>query len=170
MDQTKLTIIGWQKFMSALGNIAAAQSAKKIGKYNESVAYQEAQYLRKKAAVQQKVYDTIEKPRFIEAQERQFSNFFVDALNTGAEYREGTTPFLVGLKNKQNQLFDLALADYNSEVAQNDIINQSILIQARGQGERYKGELTARSEMFKAAGSLLTMGYKSQDAGRLVIS
>ena len=55
--------------MSALGNIAAAQSAKKIGKYNESVAYQEAQYLRKKAAVQQKVYDTIEKPRFIEAQE-----------------------------------------------------------------------------------------------------
>ena len=46
MDQTKLTIIGWQKFMSALGNIAAAQTAKRIGKYNESVAYQEAQYLK----------------------------------------------------------------------------------------------------------------------------
>ena len=31
MDLTKLIIIGWQKFMSALGNIAAAQSAKRTG-------------------------------------------------------------------------------------------------------------------------------------------
>ena len=65
--------------MSALGNIAAAQTAKTIGKYNEAVAYQEAAYARKKAAIQQKVYDEIEKPRFIEAQQQQFSNFFVDA-------------------------------------------------------------------------------------------
>ena len=42
MVQTKLTIIGWQKFMSFLGNLAAASSAKAIGKYNASVAYQEA--------------------------------------------------------------------------------------------------------------------------------
>ena len=155
--------------MSALGNIAAAQSAKKIGKYNESVAYQEAQYLRKKAAVQEKVYNNIERPRFLDQQEQAYSNFFVQALRTGAEYREGTTPFLVGVKNKQNQMFDLALADYNKEVKQNDIINQSILIQARGQGERFKGDLTARTEYMKAAGSLLTMGYQSNKDGRLVI-
>ena len=42
MDLTKLTIIGWQKFMSFIGNIAAAQSAKAIGKYNERLAYQQA--------------------------------------------------------------------------------------------------------------------------------
>ena len=155
--------------MSALGNIAAAQSAKKIGKYNESVAYQEAQYLRKKAAVQEKVYNNIERPRFVDQQKQQFSNFFVSALRTGAEFREGTTPFFVSVKNKQNQMFDLALADYNKEVKQNDIINQSILIQARGQGERFKGELTARTEYMKAAGSLLTMGYQSNKDGRLVI-
>ena len=155
--------------MSFIGNIAAAQTAKTIGKYNERLAYEQAAYDRKKAAVQQKVFDTIERPRFVKQQEQAYSNFFVNALRTGAEFREGTTPFLVGVKNKQNQMFDLALADYNKEVKQNDIINQSILIQARGQGERFKGDLTARSEMFKAAGSLLTMGYKSQQAGSLVI-
>jgi len=169
MDQIKLIITGWQKFMSALGNIAAAQTAKTIGKYNEAVAYQEAAYARKKAAIQQKVYDEIEKPRFIEAQKQQFSNFFVDALRTGAEYREGTTPFIVGVKNKQNQLFDLALADYNTKVQVNDQVNQSLLLQARGQGERLKGDLTARAEYAKAAGSLLSMGYQSNKDGRLVI-
>ena len=155
--------------MSALGNIAAAQTAKTIGKYNEAVAYQEAAYARKKAAIQQKVYDEIEKPRFIEAQKQQFSNFFVDALRTGAEYREGTTPFLVGVKNVQNQLFDLAMSDYNNEVLVNDQINQSLLLQAKGQGERLKGDLTARAEYASAVGSLLTMGYKSNQQGRLVI-
>ena len=88
--------------MSALGNIAAAQSAKTIGKYNEAVAYQQAQYERKKAAVREKVYNTIERPRFAEQQEQQYANFFVSALGTGAEYREGTTPFFVGLKNRSN--------------------------------------------------------------------
>ena len=156
--------------MSALGNIAAANAAKKIGKYNESVAYQEAQYLRKKAAVEEKVYNTIDRPRFLKAQERAMANFRVSAFRSGAEYRDGTTPFLVGVENLQNQLLDLSLNDYNQEVKQNDIINQSILIQARGQGERFKGELTARTEYMKAAGSLLTMGSKSQQAGTLVIA
>ena len=156
--------------MSALGNIAAARSAKAIGKYNESVAYQEAQYLRKKAAVEEKVYNNIERPRFLDLQKQQYANFFVSALRSGAEYREGTTPFFVGVKNKQTQLFDLALADYNKKVQTNDIINQSILLEARGQGERFKGELTARTEYMKAAGSLLTMGSKSSEAGRLVIT
>ena len=42
--------------MSFIGNIAAAQSAKAIGKYNEGLAYQQAAYERKKAAVREKVY------------------------------------------------------------------------------------------------------------------
>jgi len=42
MVQTKLTIIGWQKFMSFIGNIAAAQSAKALGKYNQQVYDQQA--------------------------------------------------------------------------------------------------------------------------------
>ena len=166
----ELTILGWQKFMSFIGNIAAAQTAKQIGKYNESLAYTQAAYDRKKAAVQDEVYNNIERPRFIKAQEAAYSDFFVKALKTGAEFRAGTTPFLVGLENKQNQLFDLDLADYNNKVSVIDKRNQSLLLEAKGRGERYKGDLTARAEYFKAAGSLLTMGSKSQQAGTLVIA
>jgi len=156
--------------MSALGNIAAAQTAKTIGKYNERLAYEQAAYDRKKAAVQQKVFDTIERPRFVKQQEQAYSNFFVNALRTGAEFREGTTPFLVGVENRSNQMLDLALADYNQKVVFNDQINQSLLLEARGRGERLKGDLTARAEYMKAAGSLLTMGYQSNQQGRLVIT
>ena len=156
--------------MSFIGNIAAAQSAKAIGKYNEGLAYQQAAYERKKAAVQQKVYDNVERPRFVEQQNAAYSQFYVDALRTGAEYREGTTPFFVGVKNRQNLIFELALADYNQKVKQNDAVNQSLLLEAKGRGERLKGDLTARAEYAAAAGSLLTMGYKSNQAGRLVIA
>jgi hypothetical protein len=170
MVQTKLTIIGWQRYMSFLGNLAAAGSAKAIGKYNASVAYEEAQYERKKAAVREEIYKTVEKPRLLDLQDQQYSKFFVDALNTGAEFREGTTPFLVGLKNKQLQSFDLAMADYNSKVAVTDQINQSLLIEARGRGEEFKGKMTANTQYMAALGSLLTMGSQSQQAGRLVIT
>ena len=169
MDLIKQTILGWQKFMSFIGNIAAAQSAKAIGKYNERMAYEEAAYARKKAAIREKIYNTIERPRFVDQQEQAYSNFFVSSLRTGAEYREGTTPFLVGVRNKQNQLFDLALSDYNNEVTVNDQINQSLLLEAKGRGERLKGDLTARAEYAKAAGSLLSMGSQSYNQGRLVI-
>ena len=169
MDLTNQTTTGWQKFMSFIGNIAAAQTAKTIGRYNEKLAYEQAQYERKKAAVREKVFNTIERPRFVKQQAAAYSNFFVNALRTGAEFREGTTPFLVGIENRNNQMLDLALADYNNEVLVNDQINQSLLLEARGRGERLKGDLTARAEYAKAAGSLLSMGYQSNQQGRLVI-
>ena len=156
--------------MSFLGNIAAARSAKAIGKYNASVAYQEAQYERKKAAVKEQVYKTVERPRLLDQQDQQYANFFVSSLNSGAEMRDGTTPMLVALKNKQLQSFDLAIADYNSKVAVQDQINQSLLIQARGRGEEFKGKMMANTEYMKAAGSLLTMGNASKNDGRLVIT
>ena len=156
--------------MSFIGNLAAASSAKAIGKYNASVAYQEALYERKKAAVKEQVYKTVEKPRLLDQQDQQFSDFFVKSLRSGAEMREGTTPFLVALKNKQLQSFDIAISDYNSKVAVQDQINQSLLIEARGRGEEFKGKMMANTEYMKAAGSLLTMGSQSQAEGRLVIS
>ena len=155
--------------MSFIGNLAAASSAKAIGKYNASVAYQEALYERKKAAVKEQVYKTVEKPRLLDQQDQQFSDFFVKSLRSGAEMSEGTTPFLVALKNKQLQSFDVAIADYNSKVAVTDMINQSLLIEARGRGEEFKGKMTANTQYMQAAGSLLSMGSKSYNEGRLVI-
>ena len=67
-------------------------------------------------------------------------------------------------------MLDLALSDYNNKVTVNDMINQSLLLKARGTGERLKGDLTARAEYMKAGASLLSMGSQSQQAGRLVIT
>ena len=156
--------------MSFIGNIAAAQTAKTLGKYNQAVAHHEAAYEERKAKIREKIYAQVEKPRFLDQQEAEYANFFVSALRSGAEFREGTTPFLVGLKNKQNQMFDLALSDYNNKITVNDMINQSLLIRARGEGERLKGDLTARAEYMKAGASLLSMGYQSNQRGSLVIT
>ena len=76
MDLTKLTITGWQKFMSFIGNIATAQTAKALGKYNEALNNQQSAFLKKKEAAQTKVYNSIERPRFKDQQEQQFSKFF----------------------------------------------------------------------------------------------
>ena len=87
----------------------------------------------------------------------------------GLKYASKSKIKIYGIKNKSNQMLDLALSDYNTKVTVNDMVNQSLLLQARGRGELFKGKLTARAEYMKAAGSLLTMGYESDKQGRLVI-
>ncbi len=155
--------------MSFIGNIAAAQTAKVIGKYNQSVMNQEAAYDKRKAEISGEVYEKFDKPKFVDQQNAWMKEQFVNTLATGAEFREGETGYLVHLKNYQNQATDLAINDYNQTIKQNDLINQSILLQARGTGERLKGDMTARSEYISAAGSLLAMAYGHQKTGKLVI-
>ena len=155
--------------MSFIGNIAAAQSAKAIGKYNQSVMNQEAAYNKRQAEIQGEVYEKFDKPKFVDQQNAWMKDQFVNTLATGAEFREGETGYLVHLKNYQNQATDLAINDYNQTIKQNDLINQSILLQARATGERLKGDMTATSEYWKAGGSLLAMASASHTARRLVI-
>ena len=50
------------------------------------------------------------------------------------------------------------------------MVTQSLLLRARGDLERYKGRLTARAKYMEAAGSLLSMGYQSNQQGRIVIT
>jgi len=156
--------------MSFIGNIAAAQTAKVIGKYNQSVMNQQAAYDKRKAEIQGEVYEKLDKPKFVDQQKSWMKDQFVQTLRTGAEFREGETGYLVHLKNYQNQATDLAINDYNQTIKQNDLINQSILLRARGTGERLKGDMTARSEYISGAGSLLAMGHASHTAGRLIIT
>ena len=58
MDLIKQTITGWQKFMSFIGNIAAAQSAKAIGKYNENLHINK-QHTKEKKLLSKKKFITI---------------------------------------------------------------------------------------------------------------
>ena len=68
--------------------------------------------------------------------------------------RLGDTGYEVLLETKYNQLTDLAIEDFNSQQAYYDGINQSLLLQSKGVGENFKGQLTARAEYMKAIGSM----------------
>ena len=142
--------------MSFIGNFAAAQSAKAIGQYNQSDYYQQAAYARKKAAVNQKTYDQVTKPLLLRKFKKDYSNQFVNALASGAEIRAGDSPYLALLDLKYNQATELVIADFNSEMDQTELINESLLIQSKGTGARFKGDMTARAENIKGVASLLS--------------
>ena len=142
--------------MSFIGNLAAARSAKAIGKYNAGVAFQEAKYERKKAAVREQVYKTVERPRLLDQQDQQFANFFVSSLRSGAEMRAGTTPFFVAIKNKQLQNFDVAMADYNSKVAQSQKMEEANFARMRGQVARNEARAAELGYYAQAGQSLMT--------------
>ena len=146
--------------MSALGNIAAAQSAKRISKYNAKVTRMERDFLDAKREVNIKFYNNVTKPLLLKNQEKARANLFVSSLRTGAEFREGTTPYDVMLENNVNQAFNVLIADYNSEMDANDQLNQSLMLEAQAQGQEYAGRMTARAQKFAAVGSLLSDANK----------
>ena len=142
--------------MSFIGNFAAAQSAKAIGQYNQSVYYQQAAYGRKKAEINKKTYDQVTKPLLLRKFKKDYSNQFVNALASGAEIRAGDSPYLALLDLKYNQATELVIADFNAEMDQTELINESLLIAAKGTGARFKGDMTARAENIKGVASLLS--------------
>ena len=155
--------------MAFIGNLVAAQSAKVIGKYNQALYSQQAAYAKQQSVMREEVYNKWEKPKLLEDQQTYLSELLVNSLNTGAEFRPGETSYLVYLKNMQNLASQVAISDYNKEVERIDLVNQSVLLQAKGIGEKLKGDVTAQTEYWKAGASLLTMGYKSHQAGRIVL-
>jgi len=146
--------------MSALGNIAAAQSAKRISKYNAKVTRMERDFLDAKREVNIKFYNNVTKPLLLKNQEKARANLFVSSLRTGAEVREGTTPYDVMLENNVNQAFNVVIADFNNEMDATDQLNQSIMLEAKAAGQEYAGRMTARGQYFAAAGSLLSDANK----------
>ncbi len=141
--------------MSFLGNLAAAEQAKAIGNYNNELYKQQAELAKAKANQNASIFDKVTLPRIKEQQNIQSSNLFVSLLKTGAEYRPGQTPYLVNLKSLNNMAFDVAMSVYNRNMDYTDQINSSLLLKAQGEGELFKGLLTARTQKIAAAGSLL---------------
>ena len=155
--------------MSFIGDIIGGYGASQLGRYNQGVAQAQAKVDAKKAEVRKKIYEKIEKPKLIKDLDSAYSEFKVSVFKSGVEFRAGETTGLVGLRNKQNIINEIAIADYNNTVAVNDLKNQSILLMAKGEGERFKGDIARNTAYAKATGSLLTIGYNSKQAGRIVL-
>ena len=139
--------------MAFIGSIVGGFAAQQIGKYNAALYNQQAAYAKQQAVMREKVYENLDKPRLIKKQERDYSNFFVSLLTSGAEFRG--TPYDAALEFQVNQALDLSIADYNQKMDNIDSINQSLLLAAKAQGEIFKGKMTATTEYVKAGGSLL---------------
>ena len=142
--------MGW---IAALGSIAAAQASIQIGKYNAQMYQQQAEYQNAKALQQREVYNKLDRPRLLKQQDREYSNFFTSLLTSGVEFKG--TPYEAALEFQVNQALDLSIADYNESIEYDEARNQSLLLQSRAEGERYRGQLTAGVQLAKAGGSLL---------------
>ena len=158
MDQI---ITGWQRYINmawitALGSIAAAQASIQIGKYNAQMYQQQYAYQNAKALQQREVYNKLDRPRLLKQQDREYSNFFTSLLTSGVEFRG--TPYEAALEFQVNQALDLSIADYNESIDFIDARNQSLLLEAKGKSEAFKGRALAGPEYIKAGASLLGGG------------
>ena len=135
--------------MSFIGNFAAARAYKATAAYNRELYMMQSRLQKAKTAQKKAIYDNIYRPRLLKKQDSEYDFLFVRALKSGAEIREGESPYLALLEAGVNQATDLAIADFNSRQAYFDGINQSLLTAFKGEGEMFKGRVLAQSEMIK---------------------
>ena len=141
--------------MAFIGSIFGAYAARQLGKYNQALYYQQAAIAKRNAEIKLRVFKQVDEPRIKKSLERNKSNLFVRLLKSGVDVdRIGETPYLMMLDQEVENAFEISIANYNATVNYQNEINRSLLIQARGTGERYKGELTYRTELAKAAGDI----------------
>ena len=152
--------------MSFIGNIFGAYAARAAGRYNQSLLYQEAQLARKNAEIKQTTFENVTKPKLIKDYARIKSNLLVNLLKSGVDVdRVGETPYLMMLEQNIEDAFDVSIARYNSRVTYQNEVNRSLLTQARGAGEQFKGDLAYRVGMAKAIGQ---MAGNYQSSGSLL--
>jgi len=148
--------------MSFIGNIFGAFGARQIGNFNAQLYAKQAELSRKNAEIKKQVFQNVDKPRIIAQQARDRSNVFVQFIKSGVDVdRIGESPFLVMLDQTVEQAFDLEIAEFNSTVAYENQMNNASLLQTKGAGERFKGEIQFRTGMAKAIGQMGSNYYKT---------
>ena len=148
--------------MAFIGNIFGAYAGRQIGRFNQDLYNKQAAIEKRNAEIKKQTFANIELPRILKAQERNKSNLLVTLLKSGVDVgRVGETPYLMMLEQGVEDAFDVSLARYNSRVTYQNEVNMSLLTQARGRGEAYKGELAFRTGLAKAAGDIYSTDYGS---------
>ena len=153
--------------MSFIGSFFGGYAAKKAGEFNEDLFNKQAAIERRNAEIKLKTFEEVTKPRLIKSYARNKSNLLVNLLKSGVDVdRVGETPYLMMLEQEFENDFDLSLATYNSQVTYQNELNRSLLTEARGAGEKYKGELAFRTGILKGAGDI----YANRDEYRSLLS
>ena len=141
--------------MSFIGNILGGYAAREVGKFNQRLFNQQARIEKRNAEIKLATFNQVDKPRIIAAHNRNQSNMLVNFLKRGVDVdRIGGSPFLVMLDQATENAFDLEIAEFNSTVIYQNEINRSLLTEARGASEAYKGDLAFTTGIAKAAGDI----------------
>jgi|TARA_R110001632_G_scaffold10073_1_gene37781 hypothetical protein len=154
MDQI---IINWGKYinMSFVGDILGGYGAGQIGKYNQDLLNQKAAINTRNAEIKKRTFEQVDLPRIRKEQERNKSNLFVQLLNSGFDAsRIGDTPYLVMLDQDIEDAFEVSIQTYNSTLTYEQDLNNSLILQAQGRGEAFKGKVTRNASYAKAAGTM----------------
>ena len=153
--------------MSFIGKIFGGYAARQVGRYNQRLFNQQAAIDKRNAEIKLSTFDNVTKPRLIKSYARNKSNLLVNLLKSGVDIdRVGETPYLMMLEQEVENDFDLAMATYNSQVTFQNEVNRSLLIEAKGRGEAYKGELAFRTGIAKAGGDI----YANKETYRSLLS
>ncbi len=153
--------------MSFIGSFFGGYAAKQAGRFNQQLFNQQAAIERRNAEIKLATFEKSEKPRLIKSYARNKSNLIVNLLKSGVDIdRIGGTPYLMMLEQEVENDFDLALATHNSKVTYENEVNRSLLTQARGAAESYKGDLAFTTGILKGAGDI----YANRDEYRSLLS
>ena len=152
--------------MAFIGNIFGAYGAREIGKFNADLYAKQAELTRKNAEIKRTTFEQVTLPRLKKDQERFRSNQFVNLLKSGFDVdRIGETPYLIGLEQSIEDAFEISVQSFNSTVAVQNEINNASLLQAKGQGERFRGDIQFRTGLMKAGGDI----FLNQDKYRSLL-
>ena len=128
--------------MSFIGSIFGGYAARQVGRYNQQLYNQQAAIEKRNAEIKVQTFDNILLPKLLKDKERNKSTLLVNLLKSGVDVdRVGETPYLMLLEQNIEDAFDVSLARYNSRVTYQNEVNRSLLTEARGRGEAFKGEL-----------------------------
>ena len=141
--------------MSFIGDILGGYGAAQIGKFNQSLYNQKALINTRNAEIKKKTFEQVDLPRIRKEQERNKSNLFVQLLNSGFDASQiGDTPYLVMLDQDIEDAFEVSIQTYNSTLTYEQELNNSLILQAQGQGEAFKGKVARNAAYAKAAGKM----------------
>ena len=143
--------------MSFIGDIIGGCGAAQIGKFNQDIFNQKAAINTRNAEIKKKTFEQVDLPRIKAEQVRNQSNQFVKFLNSGVDAsRIGDTPYLVMLDQLTEDAFEVTVQTYNSTLTYEQELNNSLILQAQGRGEAYRGKVAQSAAFAKAAGKMYT--------------
>ena len=141
--------------MAFVGNLLGGYQARELGEYNEALYARKAAINTRNAEIKKKTFEQVDLPRIRKEQERNKSNQFVQLIKSGVDVsRIGDTPYLISLEQDIEDAFEISMATYNSTLTYEQELNNSLILQAQGRGEAYKGEMAFRTGLAKAAGDI----------------